>query len=440
MVFGQALKVANAARLELRSAEIRAERLSSAVRVLVLLTLVGVFTNVDIDHHHETHAAISLSVYGVVTIAALFVAWRQFYHPSLSYLWVTIDVALVATHLLLLVQVLELPHAMAYSIPASGLLYFVLVHTALRFRAGLALYAAALFVALLEGGRLFLGSSGEIASTLWQRTHDEPFLAQHVLPLSILSLTAFVLWALGRETRRMLTRAIDQASRVANLSRFFSPAVADRVAAAASQDGGHGERLAVAILFVDMRGFSRIAQELSTEQLVDLLVEFREAVTAPVFELGGTVDKFVGDGALIVFGSPDPQPDAAARAIKCGHRILEAIADWSHRRSTLGLTPIRAGIGGHYGEVFAGVVGSGAQSEFTVIGDAVNVAERIERVTRLQDVDFVASDALLSAAGSEVKPADWKLLETGTLPDHGASMKLFSAWLGEHRQQPAAAT
>ncbi|MEQ9640547.1 MAG: adenylate/guanylate cyclase domain-containing protein [Alphaproteobacteria bacterium] len=405
----------------------------------MLLTLVGVFTNVDIDHHHETHAAISLSAYGVVTIAALFVAWRQFYHPSFSYLWVTIDVALVATHLLLLVQVLDLPHAMAYSIPASGLLYFVLVHAALRFRAGLVLYAAALFVGLLEGGRLFLGSSGEISSTLSPLTRDEPFLAQHVLPLSILSLTAFALWALGRETRRMLTRAIDQASRVANLSRFFSPAVADRVASA-GRDSGHGERLAVAILFVDMRGFSRTAQELSTEQLVDLLVEFRQVVTAPVFELGGTVDKFVGDGALIVFGSPDPQLDAAARAIKCGHRILEAVADWSQRRSTLSLAPIKAGIGGHYGEVFAGVLGSGAQSEFTVIGDAVNVTERIERVTRLQDADFVVSGALLGAAGSAVNPVDWKLLDMGTLPDHGASIRLFSARPGERHQQQATAT
>lgn len=426
MSYGQMAKADNVATVELRSAELRAERLSATVRVLVLLTLVGVFSNVDVDHHHETHAALSLSAYGVATVAALIFAWRQIHHPLLSYLWVTVDVVLAATHLILLVQLLALPHAMAYTIPASGLLYFVLAHAALRFRAGLVLYAAALFVVMMEGSRLLLPLADDPSSTLAALASDEPFLSQHVLPLSVLVLTAFTLWALGRETRRMLTRAIDQASRVANLSRFFSPAVAERVTAM-DRDGGHGERLAVAILFVDMRGFSRIAQRLSTEQLVDLLTEFRDVVAAPVFELGGTVDKFIGDGALIVFGSPDPQPDSAARAIECGRRILQAVADWSRRRTVQGLAPIRAGIGGHYGEVFAGVLGSGALFEFTVIGDVVNVAERIERVTRLKNVEFVVSEALLDAAGNEIDAEGWRLLETEELPDHGARMRLFSA-------------
>src|SRR3546814_12758951 len=114
----------------------------------------------------------------------------------------------------------------------------------------------------------------------------------------------------------MLARAIQQARRAANLSYFFSPALAERLAAA-PPTGTTGDRRPVAILFVDMRGFSLLGRTLPPDALAELLTEFREVVTPVVFELGGAVDKFIGDGALIVFGSMEQIGRASGRDRVC---------------------------------------------------------------------------------------------------------------------------
>src|SRR3546814_3232769 len=94
-----------------------------------------------------------------------------------------------------------------------------------------------------------------------------------------------------------------------------------------------------------MRGFSLLGRTLPPDALAELLTEFREVVTPVVFELGGAVDKFIGDGALIVFGSMEQRPDDAARAIQCGHRILDAVSSWSEHRQRAGQPAVRVGIG-----------------------------------------------------------------------------------------------
>jgi len=419
------MEVQDLASRELRSAELRSERLSAAIRAVVFLVLLAVFARIGHDHHPNTYAALSLSIYGVVTAAALILAWRQIFHPAIAYALVTLDVVLVAIHLTLLIQLLALPHAMAYAVPAYGLVFLVLAHASLRFRPWLVVYAAVLFVAVLEGSRLLLPESGKpVALGIADPAH-QPYLYQHVLPLSVIGLTALALWAAGAETRRMLTRAIEQAGRAANLSRFFSPPVAERLAGM-NFAGARGDRRSVAILFVDMRGFSLLGQTLAPNALAALLTEFREVVAQPVFELGGAIDKFIGDGALIVFGSPEQRPDDGARALRCGRLILDAVSTWSEGRRAAGQPAVRVGVGGHYGEVFAGVLGSGAQLEFTVIGDAVNIAERIERLTREQDCDFVISEALLLAAAERPEGA-WRPLAIDTLPGHGGQVKLLAA-------------
>src|SRR3546814_17557760 len=95
----------------------------------------------------------------------------------------------------------------------------------------------------------------------------------------------------------------------------------------------------------------------------------------------------------------EQRPDDAARAIQCGHRILDAVSSWSEHRQRAGQPAVRVGIGGHYGEVFVGVLGRNGKLEFTVIGDAVNMDERIERVSRETGSTFPGSDTLLTASG-----------------------------------------
>jgi adenylate cyclase len=144
-----------------------------------------------------------------------------------------------------------------------------------------------------------------------------------------------------------------------------------------------------------------------------------------VFDLGGAIDKFIGDGALVIFGSPEPQADAAARAVQCGRLILKAVAAWSKRREKAGEPGVRVGVGGHYGEVFAGIIGADEHLEFTVIGDVVNIAERIERLTRDHRTDMVVSADLLAAADA-LDATRWHELPDQALAGHGVHMTLYA--------------
>ena len=143
------------------------------------------------------------------------------------------------------------------------------------------------------------------------------------------------------------------------------------------------------------------------EALGRFLTEFRSVVTGVVFRHGGMVDKFIGDAVLAVFGALEPQPDDARRAVLCGLEVLDAVEAWSAASSGVGGPPVRIGIGAHYGEVFVGAVGDENMLEFTVVGDAVNLAERLERITRTVDGDFAVSRDILEASGSTVPIAAW---------------------------------
>jgi adenylate cyclase len=412
----------DAAHTELRRAELRADRLSAAIRAIVFIALVAIFATMDIARQHQPATATSLTVYGVVAAIAVVLAWRRIFHPLLAYALVTIDVVVLTVQLTVLVRHFSLPHAAVYAIPASGLIFLVLAHAALRFRPGLVVYAALLFIGLLEGSRLAFPNFGFAASSA---DPHEAALYGHALPLAVIALFALALWAGGAETRRTLDRAIEHARRAASLSRFFSPAVANRLAGMEVGTAGKGDRRKVAILFIDMQGFTMLGQILTPDALADFLTEFRAVITKPVFDLGGAIDKFIGDGALVIFGSPEPRADAAARAIRCGRQILEAVAAWSKRREKAGESGVRVGIGGHYGEVFAGIIGADEHLEFTVIGDVVNIAERVERLTRDHRTDMVVSADMLAAANA-LDATRWQELPEKALAGHGVHMTLYA--------------
>lgn len=154
--------------------------------------------------------------------------------------------------------------------------------------------------------------------------------------------------------------------------RFLAPEVAELI----GQEGAEalaGRRREVAILFGDLRGFSATAEHLPPEETAAILTGWFTLVSQVVFEQGGTLDKFIGDGFLAVWGAPVPRDDAADRALFAARAIRAAV---DHLYETEGLT-LTAGFGLNYGEVFAGNVGSDRRLEYTVVGDAVNVAARL---------------------------------------------------------------
>ena len=164
---------------------------------------------------------------------------------------------------------------------------------------------------------------------------------------------------------------------------------------------------------------------MTPEELTAFLSEYRNRLTGPIFAHGGTVDKFIGDAIMAVFGTPVQRPDDASRAVACALEIVDVARRWSGERTRSGRPPVMIGIGMHYGEVFAGALGSGPLLEYTVIGDTVNVAERLERLSRDLESPLVVSADVLNAASDLQTSEKWRRLPPQDLRGHRQSIAAF---------------
>ncbi|HEV8616551.1 MAG TPA: adenylate/guanylate cyclase domain-containing protein [Methylomirabilota bacterium] len=166
------------------------------------------------------------------------------------------------------------------------------------------------------------------------------------------------------------------------IKRAFTRYVAREVVEEILKDPEHmmltGERREATVLFCDIRGFTTLSEKLRPEEVVGLLNEFYTLMIETTFKHDGTLDKFLGDAVMAVFGAPIAHPDHAARAVKTALDMRAAVAELSDRRVAHGQDPFEVGIGVSLGEVVAGTVGTEDRMEYTVIGDSVNVAARLQ--------------------------------------------------------------
>jgi adenylate cyclase len=176
-----------------------------------------------------------------------------------------------------------------------------------------------------------------------------------------------------------------------NLTRFLPRQVAERVI-----DAGPGalapiER-EVTVMFSDIRGFTSMSEGLSPKDLLVFLDDYFGRMSQIVKGHDGVVGKFLGDGMLAFWNVPDPLPDHAQRAVRAARDMRKVLRELNLQREREGLASIRVGIGIHTGPVAAGMLGGALQSEYTIIGDAVNVASRIEGLTKEHAVDVLISE------------------------------------------------
>jgi adenylate cyclase len=181
-----------------------------------------------------------------------------------------------------------------------------------------------------------------------------------------------------------------------NLSRYFSPNIVELLA---SQDEplGAGRRETVAVLFADIVAFTQMAEAMAPEEVLAMLREFHARMTARIFASGGTVDQYMGDGIIAVFGATAASPNDAASALNCAEMMLETLERWNLEREGNGDARIDIGIGLNYGPVVLGDVGSEYGMSFTAIGDTVNTAARLQTLTRTLKTQLVVSDAVVRA-------------------------------------------
>lgn len=405
----------------LHQAELDAEKISAAVRLVIFATLAVAVLAAGGSAGSSGLAGLLVGFYGVGGLVSLAPTWRRIFHPAIPYLFVTFDVVLVAAQVLMLARMMGMPSGSAFAVPAAALIFVILIHASMRFRPWLVVYGAILYAVLVEvGARLMPEQPAAAMHDMMTMMHEgmAGFLNLQVLPIILIALAALTLFVINRRTQRLLVESLRSAARTARLSRFFSPNLVAQLASDDTEGALTGRRQPVAVLFVDIRGFTALGETMSPDELSVFLSEYRQRLTEPVFRHDGTVDKFIGDAIMAVFGSPLQRSDDAARAVNCALDILTAAERWSDDRQAAGLKPVRIGIGGHYGEVFAGAVGGQQLLEYTVIGDTVNVAERLERLSRSVDSDLVLSRDLLQAAGETERRIKWRELPPQELKGH----------------------
>ncbi len=180
-----------------------------------------------------------------------------------------------------------------------------------------------------------------------------------------------------------------------NLARYFAPATAD-VLARQDEPLERIKEFNAAIMFADLVGFTRWSERHSPAEAINLLREVHAILEEAVFRHGGTLDKFIGDGVMATFGMPDPLDRDSLNALACTRAIIADIASLNRRRQARGEEPVQVAIGLHYGPVVVGNIGTERRLELGVIGDTVNVASRLEELTRTIGRMAVVSDQLVA--------------------------------------------
>jgi adenylate cyclase len=162
-----------------------------------------------------------------------------------------------------------------------------------------------------------------------------------------------------------------------NFERYFAPNVAAEIAARADAVGVGGEKRPVTVMFTDIRGFTSMSEKMTPDEIASLMSEYFEEMVDIIFEYGGTLDKFIGDAIMALWGAPIAHPDDADKAVQAAIAMQKAVAELNEHWKKEDRPTINIGIGINHGDVFAGNIGSHRRLEYTVLGDAVNTASRL---------------------------------------------------------------
>ncbi len=290
------------------------------------------------------------------------------------------------------------PDAPAFALKNPTLYFFTLVIIApiLQYRMKLVAVSLGLVLCAYGGMIIWTWSSGFMETDNWRDyVMGEGVVVSDVLfnrPVVFLGLALATVFSI-RQSLRMIARIGEAEAQRTVLSRYFSPSVVEEITRH-PEEAQSARRQKVTVLFLDIRGFTDFCENVDEATVVAWLTDFRGEMTRAVFEHGGTLDKFIGDAVMAIFGAPraDPVPGGdSLNAVRAAKSMLSRLSEVNSRWESRGLRPVCIGIGLHTGTVLAGNIGEPLQMEYTVIGDPVNTASRIEGLCKVLDRELLVS-------------------------------------------------
>jgi adenylate cyclase len=372
--------------------QIRSEQLIGWAQLIVVTIWTGLYALAPKTFQADMTFApvpIALALYLFFSICRLYLLYRGYMAGWFLALSVVIDM----TILLSLIWSFHLQYGQpaSFYLKAPTMLYvFVFIALrALRFSAGYVILAGALAAFgwfLLLQYAVFTSTEPNMGVT---RNFIEYMTSNAILigaefdkVITILVTTAILAVAIQR-ARKLLVTAVTESQAHQDLNRFFAPEVSARITAATNEiTPGSGEVRPAAVLFCDIRGFTQLAMQIPPADLMALLADYQRRMIEVINRHGGSVDKFMGDGIMATFGAVAPSDSYAADALRAIRDMSKAVAVWNDERVEAGFAALEVGLAADCGPVVFGAVGDGQRLEYTVIGDPVNRAAKLENANK----------------------------------------------------------
>ena len=327
----------------------------------------------------------AIGIYFLFTVARLALAYRMRLPAWLLTLSILIDMGLLFG--LIWSFHLQYGQPPSFYLKAPTLLYvFIFIAMrALRFEAKYVVFAG-LAAALGWLAMVLYVVYAEPGNSMVTRNYVQYLTSNSLLLgaefdkiISMLVVTAILALAITR-ARALLTRAVAEGAAARDLSRFFSPEIAQRITGAEIEiAAGEGELRDAAVLMLDIRGFTRYAATIPPAEVIAMLAEYQARMVPVIRAHGGAVDKFLGDGIMATFGAAQPSQRYAADALSALLACLAEAQAWAAERETAGLPALPVNGAVATGRIVFGAVGDSARLEYTVIGDAVNLSAKLEK-------------------------------------------------------------
>jgi adenylate cyclase len=319
------------------------------------------------------------------------------------YLGALIETSMPTIALALHIQNMGSVQALGFVAPLAYFIFIIL--STLRLDFWLSTFTG--FVAAVElfGMAIFYHPAGN--------TDPEPEIWYHAVRSLIILVCGVLAGAVGVRLRRQFEASIQAATardRIINLfGQHVSPQVVERLLVEGANTAGDIHKIAV--MFIDFRGFTAGARSRSPQEVVDRLDGAFAVLVEIIDRHDGIVNKFLGDGFMALFRAPHDSPEAASHAVAAAREMLVAM----NRVNQASTWPLRIGIGVNFGEVVVGNIGSPRRKEYTVIGDTVNFAARLEQLNKEFNSQLLVSASVRDALGGEVNDA----VSLGEVPVRG---------------------